>query len=1165
MGDRMQPLPFEQLLDRMTEEYRIARSVFGIHESLWHRPDRGRSVAIAGERCATPLGPAAGPHTQLAQNIVSAYLTGSRFIELKTVQILDALEIEKPCIDAFDEGYNTEWSTELSLNSAWEEYAKAWILLHLVEELWHLRPDDAPRSFMFNMSVGYDLAGIQSPEVQRCIDRMLESSGEPRFQAWLRAAQTAQAAQRAPEIDGRICGSVTLSTMHGCPPDEIESICRHLIEDKGLHTFVKLNPTLLGYDRVRETLSALGYDYIMLDRASFDHDLRYDTAIEVLARLREVAAAAGKQFGVKLTNTLPTVNRGGRLPGDQMYMSGRALYPLSISLAARLSEEFDGTLPISYSGGIDAQNIAEVFACGIKPITVCTTLLKPGGYTRQKQLAELLTGSAEGWERSSIDVSALSNLAERARHDRRLGKEFRGTEEVRIEGTLPRFDCYRAPCVAACPIAQNVPEYIRLVGEERYAEALELIYERNALPAITGHICDHQCEHACTRLEYDGCLNIRELKKIAAQHGFEHLHEHAERPKASAGAEAPHPARGSRDVRCAVVGAGPAGLSSAYFLAREGFEVTVFEREANAGGVVRNVIPAFRLPQEAVEQDIAFIAEHGVEFRFGVDPQTLTAERLRAEGYGPIVLAIGAEVGNDPAIAGDDSRVVRSLDFLWAFRGNARRVELGRRVVVVGGGNTAMDAARATYTLPEVEQVTVLYRRSEAEMPADREEYHNAVADGVQFRFLRNPEHIAPDGTVTVRVMELGEPDSSGRRRPVATEHTETITAETLITAIGERVDPEALARFGLTTSNAGTGGGRAGGTRGSRGTGSAGDTRGTGGEVAESVDPETLETALPELHLAGDALTGPSTVVRCIAAGRRVSDAIADRHGGRVTREPPKPQLDSAERYEQLRERKATLRTKPAADGYHDERAFAEAECHRCLECSYICNKCEEVCPNRANLAVEILGEVGRRLGLQHAFRDPYQIVHLDALCNECGNCDTFCPWSERVPYRDKPTVFSSRRAFEHSTNDGWLLEGDALTVRFNGAVRTTTASAAEAPRSGEAATGLGAPRAAAPSDTGTSAAPAGAQPTDEERFMQLFALLHRERPSLFALIDEPAQQSDDRDHDPDAALGAHAARGGDAALDAHAARGGDAAHDSQAARGGDDADAADGAQEAP
>lgn len=1065
MGDTMRTLPMRDLLRRMLGEYLGDKSVFGLRESTWYRKRDARTIAILGEESETVLGPAAGPHTQLAQNIVAAYLTGSRCIELKTVQILDQLEIEKPCINVADEGYNTEWSTELSLQEAWEEYAKAWILLHLTEELWDLRASGNDRSFIFTMSVGYDLEGIRNDRMQQFIDRMIDSSGEQKFQRWIAELEAtvppllagtplehkiASVRPLCERISGAMCKTVTLSTMHGCPPEEIESICRYLLTEKKLDTFVKLNPTLLGFETVRDTLDRLGYRYVTLDRDGFRHDLQYDPAIAILRNLREAAERSGRRFGVKLTNTLATVNReepvGLPLPGDQAYLSGRALYPLSITLAARLSREFEGLLPISYSGGITAHNVAAVFRAGIRPITTCTVLLKPGGYTRQVQLARTID-DIEVWDRRKIDVDALTALAESALADRTLHKQFRGSDEVAVPGELPPYDCYRAPCIVACPIGQHVPEYIRLVGERRYGEALELIYEQNALPGITGHICDHQCQHACTRLDYEGCINIRELKKIAVQQGTEEL----SRTRAAE----PKPDVPTRSTQCAVIGAGPAGLAAAYFLKREGFSVTVFEREENAGGVVRNVIPSFRLPVEAIEQDIEHIASCGVEFRFGVSPEP-TADALRNEGYGPIVLAIGAEVDNELPIDGDRTRVIKSLEFLWTFRGNIRdgvsqrHKKPGRNVVVVGGGNTAMDAARAAITLPDVENVTVLYRRSEAEMPADREEYENALADGVVFRFLRNPESITDDGLLTVRVMELGEPDTSGRRRPLATERTESFTANTIIAAIGEKVDRETLRRFGVPLDE-------------------------------PLARPETLETALPKVYLAGDALTGPSTVVRCIAAGRRAADAITHDHGGSV-RQIPAPCVRSAQRsvnrrfVEELLPRKSTVLGKPDPRGYTDHREFAAREYDRCLQCSYLCNRCVEVCPNRANITVSTMADP--------LFRDPFQIVHLDALCNECGNCAQFCPWSERVPYRDKPTVFSAADDFETSTNEGWLLsvDGKTLRTRIGNEVRDLRPT----------------------SDGGWTASSNTASPdTSEARFYRLLDILWRERPELFARLD--------------------------------------------------------------
>ena len=513
MGDKMRLLPFTELLERIFEEYRNQKSIFDIGEESWYRKGDGRTLEVFGETCETVLGPAAGPHTQLASNILSSYLTGSRFIELKTVQILDALEIEKPCIDAHDEGYNTEWSTELALDEAWSEYSKAWILLHLIEELFELKSSDAERSFIFNMSVGYDLKGIQTGPMQQYLRRMKDSSGEPRFSEWIEIVRSRVpamltgtglekrgAALAEFTVSPHICRSVTLSTMHGCPPDEIEAICSYMLVEQGLDTYVKLNPTLLGYDTVKEILTGLGYDYVSLNREGFEHDLQYDQALEILTRLRAVAREKRRRFGVKLTNTLASINNRDELPGGEMYLSGRALFPLSITVAARLSEEFGGDLPISFSGGITIHNVEAVFRTGIRPITLATDLLKPGGYLRQVQMARAVEGIEE-WEAQKIDVMALAALAESSYSDETLHKDFRGTDEVASPGALPTFDCYEAPCITACAIHQHIPEYIRLVGRSAMAKpwsASTSVTPCPRLPAISAIISVSSSVHAST-------------------------------------------------------------------------------------------------------------------------------------------------------------------------------------------------------------------------------------------------------------------------------------------------------------------------------------------------------------------------------------------------------------------------------------------------------------------------------------------------------------------------------------------------------------------------------------------------------------------------------------------------------------------------------------------
>ena len=1001
MGDIMRPVPFEGLLDRISEEYAESRSVFGIPEGTFYRKTDDRKIRVFGETCETPIGPAAGPHTQLTQNIIVSWLTGGRFIELKTVQIMDRLEIEKPCIDAEDECYNTEWSTEFTLPKAFDEYLKAWFALHVMEEIFDPRLKGEAKSFIFNMSVGYNLAGIKEAPMQTFINSMMDAADHPKFKQYQNTLRTwlqddarlarfgcldkkARLLALVDAIPAKLVHGVTLSTMHGCPPNEIEAICRYMLEEKSLNTFVKLNPTLLGFKRVREILDTCGFDYIGLKEESFDHDLKLDQAKSMLRRLMDLGKAKNLSFGVKLTNTLGSINNKGALPGEEMYMSGRALFPLSINVAAVLSKEFNGTLPISYSGGASKFNIREIFDTGIRPITMATDLLKPGGYLRMLDCMKELDAS-DCWQMTQIDVAKLEALAAKAVSAEYTQKHWRSEDRVDAGGALPLTDCYVAPCVTACAIHQDIPEYIRLLGEGRYADALEVIYQRNALPAITGHICDHQCQYNCTRLDYDEALKIRELKKVAVEKGFEEYKRRWHKP---AGTGQRHPV--------AVVGAGPAGLAAAYFLARAGHPVTIFEREANAGGVVKNIIPRFRIPAELIQNDIQFIADHGVKFEYNCDPH-LTVDQLQSQGFEYVLFGVGTDKNSGIELKGSAQNVFKSLDFLRKF-GKGEIKKIGEHVAVVGAGNTAMDCARAALKVPGVKDVTVIYRRTVKEMPAYREEYEEAVEEGVQFRFLTNPERFEADGTLTCRIMKLGEPDAKGRRRPIETDEVVTLKMDTLITAIGEQVDGDMLKAMGVPV-----------------------DPKGY-----PQVNVQTGETARENVFLIGDVQKGPSSIVAAIGDARRATDAI-------IARENLKSHY--GEKYwlnadpDEIYSRKGEVVVRLVRK--EDRDAFVKQEAERCLECNYVCSKCVDVCPNRANISIPVPG-----------FKDRYQTLHIDAYCNECGNCAQFCPWNGR-PYQDKVTIFNLPQDFKNSTNPGFLVEGHQITLRQNGQVHTLTMDA--------------------------------------------------------------------------------------------------------------------------
>lgn len=966
MSDMMTCMPFGQLMDWVLQEKKGQDTVFGVHRP--YTADPKNDMTIFTRNLETPVGPAAGPHTQLAQNIIASYYAGARFFELKTVQKMDGAElsacVNKPCILADDEGYNCEWSTELTVPDAMGEYIKAWFILHVIAKEFGLGAQDG---FQFNISVGYDLAGIKGEKVNTFIDGMMEAKDTVIFQEcrkWL--LDNADKFQNFTREDieaipSNVCNSATISTLHGCPPQEIESIANYLLTEKHLNTFVKCNPTLLGYDFARKTMDEMGYDYMVFGDFHFRDDLQYEDAVPMLTRLMKLSEELGLEFGVKITNTFPVDVTRNELPSEEMYMSGKALFPLSISLAAKLSAEFAGKLRISYSGGADYYNIDKIVGCGIWPVTMATTLLKTGGYQRFTQVADKVEGICpKKWE--GIDVDALKKLAADAITDGHHVKNIKPVPNRKSTKEVPLLDCFYAPCSEGCPIHQDIPQYVALTGEGKYKEALEVILEKNALPFITGTLCAHNCMTKCTRNFYEESVNIRGTKLTAAEHGYEQLIGEIK-------------AGEPNGKKVAVVGGGPAGIAAAYFLAREGAAVTIFEKEEKAGGVIRYVIPGFRIGDAAIDKDISFIQKMGVEIR--TNTEITSVADLKAQGYDAVILAIGA--GKPGTLKLEKGETVNALKFLRDFKANDGKLNIGKNVVVIGGGNTAMDTAGAAKRTEGVEHVYLVYRRTKRYMLAAEDELLEVLEEGVEFKELLSPVSL-DGGRLLCKKMKLGQMDASGRAGVTETADVVEVPADTVIVAVGEKIDTD------FYTANQ-----------------IAVDERGKA-----KVNDKTLETSVSGVYVAGDGARGAATIVEGI---RDAQLAVKDILGKEITR-------DAAVTgdVKDCFEKKGILK--------HSKEAKTEEE--RCLTCNKVCENCVDVCPNRANISIKVPGMAMN------------QVIHVDYMCNECGNCKSFCPYAS-APYKDKFTLFANEKDMADSKNDGFVVldkENKTCKVRFVGQI---------------------------------------------------------------------------------------------------------------------------------
>ena len=1028
MSDKLYPLEIEKLFKMIFFELNKKESMLGIDKCLFFSPSQNTNMLRMkryGEEMDTPLGVAAGPQTQMAQNIIAAWLTGSRYMELKTVQTLDELEIAKPCIDMEDEGFNCEWSQELKLEQSYHEYLKAFILIHILQDYFR-HPKHNSLGTIFNMSVGYDFQGIQKTNVQTFISNMRNARKEK--EVYIKRLLPFYPRLKDLHIPDLISNNITLSTMHGCPSGEIEKIGRYLIDDLGLHTTIKLNPTLNGKDEVRQILNRdLGYRKIVVPDLAFEHDLKFHEAKTIIKNLKQAATEKGVNFSIKLTNTLECENNKDYFDpqnSKHMYMSGRALHVLAVNLAFKLQEEFKGVLDLSFCAGADALNVADVLGLNIKPVTVCTDLLKPGGYGKTYQyienikqkmkalcahnLEELVLKSACENDLKKAALINLSKYKDQLRNNQRYAKFSFPYKNIKSSRLLTMVDCIQAPCAETCKANQNVPEYMRKTVSGKFDQGLFEIMKTNPMPNTTGLACDHKCEDRCTRINYDNPLHIREIKRFLASNAII--------KKVSNGQK--------KLKKIAIIGGGPCGLSAAHYLSKVGFQVEIFESREIVGGMVTNILPNFRTINDQINLDIDKIKELGVIVHTGTSIDNDSALNEIVADFNYVILAIGSPVAKSLGIENEDAGgVINFLDFLEQVK-KGKINKLPKKVAVVGGGNSAIDAARSARRLMHKEDsLFLIYRRTLEDMPADREEIKDLKDEKIQVLELTIPKKINinqdtknMEGLICVKT-EITGVDTLGRNNIKEVAGSEfTLEMDLIISAIGQ----EKLKGY---------------------------DFKSLEKEADGTIKyfKENLETSIRNVFIGGDSARGPQSIIQAIADGRKIVEEICYRENcefleNRISspanlREIRKkrvqkiygkgpPKLDPLDR-DNFETVVATL---------SQEEAVMEAK--RCLDCDQLCEVCVTVCPNRANVSYQlpkkdfhikdiIIDQMKYSLGIDYIFSitQENQVLNIGDFCNECGNCNIFCPTGGR-PYQDKPKVYLSRKSFKEAGANAFYFE---------------------------------------------------------------------------------------------------------------------------------------------
>ncbi|OQY01514.1 MAG: hypothetical protein B6I26_04085 [Desulfobacteraceae bacterium 4572_130] len=1057
MTDKFTCLSFERLLYWIKQEKKTGK-IFGINKELFFKPSKIDPFKIKryGKILETPIGVAAGPHTQLSQNIISAWLTGARYIELKTIQVMDDLDVTKPCIDMEDEGYNCEWSQELKLEQSFNEYLNAFVVIHILKKELGIDKENSPEfenesGFIFNMSVGYNMEGILSSGVQNFLDKMTNS--QEFIQEKLLIAKKYFKCADNLKIPSQITDNITISTMHGCPFDEIEKITQYFIEEKKLNTTLKLNPTLLGSDKTRDILNNKLEFNITVPDSAFEHDLKYNDAKIIINNLLKKAEKAKVEFNLKLTNTLEVENRKKLLPEKEefIYMSGRALHAISINLGLQLQKDFKNNLDISFCAGADCFNVADIIFCGFSPVTVCSDILKPGGYARLFQYIEEIKNAFKNNKIESIsdfiktkanyqiisntstipesiadiindkkNQSSFLNLtvyAENIIKDKKYNKKSFIGSNIKTKRKLHLFDCIHAPCKDTCPANQDVPAYVYYASKNMFEHAFNIIMQTNPFPSVQGMVCDHKCTQKCTRINYDNPVQIKEIKRFIAEN--QGTKDFALKPLKKNG------------FKVAVIGGGPSGFSAAYFLIINGFSVDVFEANDFPGGMPSHCIPEFRLDNKSIKADINRIISFGVNVKYNSYIDKHEYNKIR-KNYNYVYIATGAVDAVKLDVPGSKAKgVYDHLEFLKAVK-HGKSIDVGKNVIVIGGGNSAMDTARTAKRLNGLKgknkKVIILYRRGINEMPGDIEEINDALKECIKIQEMTVPESIIAKNNKVIAIKcyktKYGKLDKSLRPSPVIIENSAfEIKADTIISAIGQKIAVPFFSDSELKDKS----------------------------NSVIKVDPKTCKTKFEKVYAGGDVIRGASTIIKAIADARKAVKAILKDCSLETCFSEKNKFYENYNSQINIKELEIKKTKKVSQNHFNNDilektirKEQVIKESLRCLLCDTLCGICTTVCPNRANIlykakpfkaktykAVYKNGKEFVQENGEFSISQSYQVFNLGDFCNECGNCTTFCPSCDS-PYINKPKFYLTRESFDKE-NLGYFLKNDLILKKHN------------------------------------------------------------------------------------------------------------------------------------